>query len=443
MATECWFRNPHSYIRECAELLVRNIAWDRGTLHKYKIDPNRHIELYYPAEVDYRLLAIGEQGAAELRRGRTMQNPAAVYPVWVYALDGLEVLEEMLAQPIGLSERACRESKGPPDERPVLGQEHRVVITSLPSANTGPGRQIIRHLIDLQHEYPESILHLHGPTTFRIAFGLGFRSADIDVRTAASKGSVQLANGKHIRHEDAVKFQQWVTLTGMSMADLAVARNRCMFNMISAQWAADHWAENVRFAITQRHSGDHEMLPAEVTKPYRAPAVGDRAPAVGGDRFLCDTCSLQSTCKYYRHQGVCSVPDAEPASLARFFKTRDSDLIIEGLGTLLAAQSRRLESGMAAEQFDGELDPEVTKVINSLFTNGVRLAKLVDPRLAAAGAPKTLVQINQGPTTANALMAGIIAELEARGTPRGEITTEMVHDLLASPKAIDVESDVA
>src|SRR3954447_18988250 len=135
-------RNPHSYIRECAEELVPRIAWDRGTLHKYTIDANRHIELYYPTDFPYRLLAIGSQGAAELRPGHDLRRPAAAYPVWVGGVDSLAVLEDMLAHPVGLSEAACRDSSLPPDERPVLGQEHRVVLTMLPQGGTLHGKRL-------------------------------------------------------------------------------------------------------------------------------------------------------------------------------------------------------------------------------------------------------------------------------------------------------------
>ena len=44
------------------------------------------------------------------------------------------------------------------------------------------------------------------------------------------------------------------------------------------------------------------------------------------------------------------MPGSEPAELAKHFKTRDSDQIIDGLGTLLALQANRLDRGVADEQ---------------------------------------------------------------------------------------------
>lgn len=437
---ECWFRNPHSYIRECAELLVPNIVWDRGTILKYQIDPSKHIDLYYPDEVQYRLLVIGHQGAAEIRRGYSMQNPFAVYPVWEYAEDTLSILEEMLENPVGLSESACRDMSTVPDERPVLGQEHRVVITGTPPGNRGDGRKILRHLADLQEEYPDSIIHLHSPTTFRLAFGIGLKSGDIDPRVAAAHGSIMLANGKHVKFEEAVRYSQWTALTGMTVGDLSVPRNRCLFNITSALWAAENWDKNTRFSVRPSHSGGADILPAPV-KTY-SPGV-----ALSGDKFHCDTCSLNKTCKYYREGGVCSVPDSEPADLIRLFKSRDSDRIIEGLGNLLGIQSKRLDQGLMEESIMG-LDPEVTKIAVNLFNQGVKLAKLVNPALAAAGAARVAVQINQGNSqpSANAFMAELLAEFEAQGIPRANVTKEMIFARLAGPIAsieqpVDAESE--
>jgi hypothetical protein len=409
-------------------MLVQNIAWSRGTLFKYRIDPNRFMDVYYPPEIQYRALAVGIQGAAELRPGRTLAKPVAVYPVWNYGQDTLEFLEEILANPIGLSESKCRDSRGSPDERPILGQEHRVVITGLPNPRHSHGIRIYSILKDMQEEYSDAIFHLHGPTSFGVAFGRGFRSADIDVRTVASHGNIMLANNKQIPFEEASNWAQWIKLANMKASDLSVARNRCMFNIASALWAAENWEKNLAFSVKPGHS-------LEVKHPY------NHAKPMDGDKFLCDTCSLQTKCKFFRHQGVCSVPDAEPAQLARFFKTRNSDEIIEGLGILLAVQSRRLEDGLKEEAVDG-LKPEVSRILNNLFDQGIKLAKLVDPRLAAASATRVAVQVNNNQpglpsTNVNAFMAAVVAHYEEQGIARGSITPEMINAAMIGPKAID------
>ncbi len=109
-------------------------------------------------------------------------------------------------------------------------------------------------------------------------------------------------------------------------------------------------------------------------------------------------------------------------------------MIIDGLGTLLATQARRLDRGLADESLYGELDPEVTKMANQLFTNGTKLAKLVDP--GRFSGPKVQVNVGAGgaasisASTPNQVMGAIVRELESRGIPRDKITPDMVANLL-------------
>lgn len=434
MATEVWLRNPQFCIKEIIEAGHPWLAWDRGYLVKHRIDPSRFGVTYFPTDADYRMLAIGDQGTAEIRPDSTLAAPTAVYPTWEYAEDSADLLEELLANPVGNDSALCGETSIPADERPVLGQEHRIVITRCPDTRSGPGRQLIRLLIDLQAEYTDAIIHIHGLWGFNGLFSHGWRSVDVEPRFVAQKGRVILPSGKEVTYETTRgPLSQWVELLGFKPVELEVARNRCIFNIKSALWASDHFGENIKFKVRGSHVPDitSAVAPAGPTTTL----VHGTSKAIEGDKILCDTCSLQLKCKYFRSGGVCSIPDSEPAPLARFFKTRDSGQIIDGLGTLMALQTRRLETGMSNEALDGELDPEVTKIVNSLFTHGVKLAKLVNPALAAAGAPKwnAAVQVNVAGNAAigtpQSMMAGIVAELEAQGIPRKDITPEMIEKL--------------
>lgn len=442
MATEVWFRNPHDYIREVVECRQHLIAWDRGVLVKRSIDPARFGDLYFDSTIHYRALVIGDQGAAEVQRGRGMDKPAAVYPVWQYGEDEIDILEDLLAHPVGEDTAACERKDIPADERPVLGQEHRVVVIGIPPVNTGPGRRIMHILSDLQHDYPDAILHIHGLYSFRVMFGQSFRAVDVDARTDAQKGNVILPPGKCIRYEQAVKFTQWINVCGFNPADLSVPRNRCMYNIKSAMWSAEHYKKNFKFKSRGPVEVDPNLPDASVIDPETGKVKSQNLPTLNGDKLLCDKCSLQTTCKYYRVGAVCSVPGEESSSLARFFNTRDSDQIITGLGALLGKQAERLEDGLADEEYGEELDPEVSKQINALFSNGVKLAKLVNPALA--GGTKVGVFVNGGSASvgagsgANQLTAAIVAELEAAGVPRDEITPEMIGRVVAGeqPRAV-------
>lgn len=448
--TEVWFRNPHNYIRELAEVGAGRIIWDRGLVIKRRIDPLKHAAIYFAGR-DWRVMLAGEQGTAEYTKD-SGNTPVGVYPTWDASQEELPLLEEMMQYPVGDDADACNDPTLPADQKPIAGQEHRVVVINLPKAYTIPGRAFIRKLKELQEDYPECKLHVHGLYSWRISFGMGFGATDVDPRTNAGKGKVTLPSGKEMFAEQTVSCPQWVTMLGMKPVDLTrEPRNRCIYNIKSAIWASENFMDNVAFASRAApgqpapDTTSKAPVPIEVKsqRPFSAPVV-----AQPSDKINCDTCSLQNSCKYYRQGSVCSVPGSEPAALAKHFKTRDSGQIIDGLGTLLALQARRLDKGVAEENVYGELDPEVTKLANQLFSNGVKFAKLIDPSLNGPN-----VQVNVGgaantaaiqASTPNQVLGGIVRELERRGISRDQITPDMVGNLIAemagagnAPQAIE------
>lgn len=437
MAVEVWWRNPDLYIKEIVELHETRIAWDRGLLVKKNIEPNRFADSYFPPVLHYRMLAIGEQGAAELDRNHGMNRPRAVYPVWEYAADDIEILAELLAKPVGDDEAMCSDRTLPADVRPVYGQEHRVVVIRTPPANTGPGRKFLKILRSLQADYPDALIHLHGVYSYRVAFGMDVaRAVDLDPRMAASKGRVYLPNGKEVTHERASLTPHWVTLVGYAPVDLRVPRNRCMFNMKAAKWAAEHFKENVKFRIRGAYDADPSAV--VVPLPTGGGVQTSGKPAKVGDKIICDICSLQDTCKYFRAGAVCSLPRSESVELARQFGTRDSDTIIDGLHKLLEIGAKRLEMGLENEEIEGELDKEVTKALNTLFDRGVKLAKLINPALAV----RANVNLNMNPkgvseVDVRALTKQAVAALEEQGIARKDMTPQMIMRMLAPPEAIE------
>lgn len=429
MATEVWFRNPDNFIRELVEVGEHKIAWDRGILVKKRIDPVAHARLYFGATTPYRVLLVGAQGTAELRPGDTLLKPHAVYPSWEYG-ESSALLEDMLENPPGKDLAACFDASVPPDERPVYGQENRVLILNTPVASSGPGRKFLRYLKELQEDHPDSIIHVHGLYSWRYAFGMGLGAADIDPRVTAQKGKVCLPAGSEVPYERAQANPKWVTSLGFKPADLAVPRNRCMYNIKSAVWAGKNYDELLKFRTRSVPGFRPDIFTPNAD--YRPPEVGQMVVPKGGegDKFLCDTCSLQGNCSYFRAGAVCSLPNAEPKELAAFFNTRDSGHIIDGLGTLVAANARRLDRGMRIELDDGELDPEVTKILGQVFDQGTKLAKLIDPNLR--GGAKVQVNVGAGGAAAisagnpRQLIAAAIRELEDQGIRRDEITPDMI-----------------
>jgi hypothetical protein len=428
--TEVWFRNPHNYVRELAEVGGPfRIVWDRGILVKKRIDPLQHAEIYFGKDAEVDILCVGAQGTAHVKAGFPLTRPFAVYPTWEYG-ENFNILEEMVSSDIGLDAEACS-ADIPLDQRPVIGQPRRVVVTNLPDAKLAANRPFYRHLKELQEEYPECTIMLHGSYSYRVMFGMGMGAADVEPRTWAANGRVMLPNGKELAYARTVGQLQWVNMMGMSVTDLKQPNMRCIFNIKGALWAGEHFAEEVRF----KSKGAVEFDPDSPVTQLPVVKGGFKADASlvkqEGDMVQCDSCSLSDTCKLYREGSVCTVQGSETNILAKMFKSRDSGQIIDGLGAILGAQTDRLQRGMESEEEFGELDPEVTKIMNQLFSNGVKLAKLVDPTLT-----KPLVQINNGGANAVAgaspkeLGATVIRELEAQGIPRENITPQMFEAML-------------
>lgn len=454
MSTEVWFRNPHNYIKELVEVGVGMIAWDRGLLVKKRIDPVKHAGLYFGNAIQFRALLVGAQGTAEYRNGDPLDKPTAVYPTWCYG-EELNILEEILDHPPGEDLVACNDDTVPPDERPVWGQEHRVVISDIPNLSTGPGRKFISVLRTLQEDYPKAILHVHGLYGFRGAFGSGFGAADIEPRTSAQKGKLYFPSGREEPFERGIAHPQWITLMGFKPVDMKIPRNRCMYNIKSAIWAGENYDKIFNFQtrpvgadLIDTTSPDSEFEPLTNNRVMMRNGV----PTLPGDKFECNSCSLAMTCKHYRDGAVCSLPGEEsPNDLAKIFKTRDSSQIIDGLGLLVAANTKRLERGIKEEAAFGDVSPEVTKLLNGVFQQGIALAKLVDPSLR--GGARVQVNVGAGGQASVAmanpkqLIASAVRELEAQGIARADITPDMIKGMLegmANPAAAQrsIESTV-
>lgn len=167
---------------------------------------------------------------------------------------------------------------------------------------------------------------------------------------------------------------------------------------------------------------------------------------VDGDKRLCDTCSLQYSCRLYKRGSVCILPDKETARLAEFFGTRESKDVIDGIGKLLTFRANRFESMVETERTINErralqnepalFDPEIDKMAGAISKDAERFAKLIDPALTR---PQVAVQVNNNPAIGaatervasvreytNRELSGAARELEAAGTSRDAITPEML-----------------
>jgi len=446
---EVWYRNAEPYVREALEHGATLFAFNASFLERRSVDIDRFADLFLAPPLDYRMLVIAPDGTAELRRGWTRARPKAVYPTWDYKLDDIATLEELIATPVGADWAACNDTRCGLHERPVYGQEHRVVITSAPGMQLGIGRRFASTIRDLQAEYPTATLHMTGLASFRVMFGLDFKSIDLDPFELGRGDMVMLPNGKRIHEKDVGRWAKWIALLGFKNADLKVPRNRTLYNMRSAEWAAEHFKEDIPFRsrgkiVVDPDAKDHVI-------PTTLSPMSKQVNATVGDKVHCDTCSLAPSCKYFRDGQVCSLPQSETASLAKLFRSRDADQVIDGLGAVLSVHTERLEHALDVEvEFGGKdgtpLDPEVTRLANSLFDRGVTMAKLLAPGRFTG--PKVAISVGgsaQAVETPQVQMARTIQELKGQGYTIDQITPELIASFnpqVALPAPPDVVIEV-
>lgn len=429
---EVWYRNPSNYVRELRECNEPNIIFDYGWIIKKKIDPQKWASLYFGEALRYRILICGDQGTAEYQAGT--DDPIAVYPTWQYGEDESD-LETFMARNVGDDSTLCNLPGVPVEENYVFGQEHRVLVMNFPALHTGPGKMFLKLVKELQEEYPDAILHLHGATLFSTPCRLGLRAFDYDPRTPAAHGTVFLPTGFEIRqNESTQKHTDWITMLGFKPIELKEPRNRCMFNIKAARWAADNFHKDARFVLKRKTMNVDSTTPDAEYDPVvnnRIMFKNDIKPKPG-DKWLCNQCSLAMACKFYREGAVCTVPNSEPKQLADFFKTRDSNSIMDGLASIMQVEAQRYADSVEMEEIGG-LDKHTTQIGQALFDKGVKLAKLVDPSLRN---PKVQVTVGSGGSVGigvgdpRQFIAEAVRQLELEGFARKDITPEMIKNVL-------------
>lgn len=425
MATEVWFRNPKLYIRQLALHGQDKIVWLRGDLVKKRIEPVHYIKGTYGPSRAWRCLVIATTGAHEYtEKSRDETDFAACYPVWQYG-EPLQTLEILASENCANDPASWDDATIDPFYRPKPDQEHRIVVMDLPPSTSGAGRRFLSDVGEIQESFPDAIIHLTGCWAYSVAFGYGTRSCDLDPHFMTSKNKLVLPNGREIKSENVGQNKMWAHVIGHSaMAEEYEDMDKVLkFNIDSANWAGKFYADNEKFRV-RNNITKNEFVPPQSQSHW----TSHKLPALQSvDMVTCDTCSRKDNCKYYRAAAICSVPGANVSELAKHFRTRDSDTIIDALGALVALEADRIQEGRENEVEAGNLDPHVTAAINSAFNHGEKLAKLIDPKLRS---PKLAVQVNnigQGDATnLRVLAAEAVKTLEASGIPRSEQSTEMI-----------------
>lgn len=423
--TEFWVRNARLYMDEALECDQLKFVWDVSYLNKYKAI--RDIDAFMKIKCrgrQWEYIKVGVDEASWHDPLHPRKNPLAVWPVWRFDRHTLADLEQWVAKPVGQNRTLCEDTTVSSHCRPVWGQQDRVIV--YPGKLQGaPAQERLRNLADIQAEYPDVILHLTNTGSFRYGFGLGFGAFDFEARGLSHKGFVHLPSGRQITEPEYGACEEWINLMGFTPHQLLEKENRVKFVIRSGQWAGENFRKNVKWKTKGFASSPFERV--NKTTWFRQTKPADT------DMLACYKCSLQLSCKFYREGSVCSVPGSEGKDLANMFKSRDAETIVDALSQLLATNATRLDNALDNEAERGDIDPAVTKLIESTWDRGERLAKLLDPNLGQpdkpAGGNLNFINVNTAKSPKD-LAAAVFAELEARGVSRDQITPELVENLM-------------
>lgn len=429
-----WLRNPSEYPRVLSGMPHCSVAWDEGWLKKKRIDIEQFHSFVFAGRHFSSLVVNADKTAQEY----THENHgiAAVYPVWSYLDDSFAALQDMVN---GGPSQTTFDRKLHASKRSRPGQEHIIVLRDLPEARANMAKMFYLELKALQEENEEVKFILHGVSSFRVMFGQGFYGTTTDVVALAEKGSVAVPSGKQIPKGQFHKYERWIKRFGFNARQLTNStEDRLKFSIQSLEFSKVHFNSLIALRDGVNITEDLTVPTGEMTYPQLRVAritSGRRGNIpVDGDKIECDTCSLANTCGFAREGSVCTLPGTEGKSLSEMFQTRDSAQIMLGLSAVLGKNAQRLDRAMQDEDNYGEVDPEVTKLVNQVFSQGVTFAKLVDPSLR--GGPK--VNVNVGSGAGNVSIeadpkqraAQIIDELERQGFTRDQITPELIQRFL-------------
>jgi hypothetical protein len=469
--TEVWFRNPGYYIQQLAEVGCYNIVFDAGYIGRKKIDPQVFCYQYFGFDKTWRCIVIHPNQATLYESGVT--KPTAVWPVWSATSDPISKLVKFIKNPWGENKKLCSDTTVTINECPVLGQRHIIVITDLPLLQQNSSKLFMSDLSDFQEEHPEVTFFIHGSYSYPTLFGNSFKMCDIDARTAASKGNINIpVGGRALPPTHWKDNQYWFEILGYTMRELNESpAARCIYNIKSAIFAGTYWKHLRRFAVQKKQGIGINNSMMEWNTPQMETHIKEnslvftkRLVVRPGDRILCDDCSLWMSCKYYRESAVCIVPESDMTAVAELFGTRDSTNIQKALTRLVQANTERIERGMRAEStpisrkdgeesIEREVDPALSKLITDTFKMGDRLLQIVDPAMRPGKSGVTVavngtgqrVEITQGNRDDQQMVSHVITMLEARGFTRDQITEDMVRMALqemagvSQPQAITGE----
>lgn len=451
---QTFFRNPDSYTEELQLCGVNHFSWDLGHLERKRIDIIKWASIFLKGSQDWTMLVVAMEGAAEYSsRSKDMNTPDAVYPSWRFE-EGYELLEDYCRNPVGEDLFAVYANDVETRFRPVRDQPHRVLIYDPPNSNTHIGSSYLRNLIRIKRINPDVEFIIHNTSSYRVMFGAGFEYAIFDPAMSAKRGSLIAPSGEYITYKRYYERRNWIHLLGFLLDDVRTdLSSRIQYNIESIFWADQNFNKNLKFTLiatngididTPKGKYEYENVRTAWTEDISAKHKVHMGPE---DGIACDHCSLSRKCKFYREGSVCSVAGTGSANLSKMFGTRDASVIIDGLLELTNIQATRVSKDLAQEESTGERVLETDKRIKDLFDAGVKVAKLINPKLSGAGTTVNLGMIGGtaivAQQTPQELMASAVRALEENGVSRDNITPGMIQGILEGVANRGAVRDVA
>jgi hypothetical protein len=444
--TDLWFRNPMPYLPELKEVMSEfKIVWDIAFLNHYNFNAYTVMRRNFGDSADWQFMVIyGLERYAELRNNKN--ELLGKFPMWSAEEDSPDLLMDYIDEPDFVKDS-------------VPGQPHKIIIADL---DVHLRKQQIYELSEVQKAHPEVQFHIYNTFSFQAVFGMEFYGGDLHPRDAAALGKIVLPSGKSVTYENFGDAKIWIESLGFKPEELKTNRKlRIKYNIVSASWAAEHYTELPIFKNKINYIPLSSAVGKEVMK-RNTPLTRTGLAIQEGDKKACDFCTLWNSCRYFREGSVCMMPESDYKEIANLLGTRDAFSIATGISRLLAVnvdriegardiEERRMKAFIDAEDDNEEdeegkrksrkihsaLDPELTKLVDSTIKHGVALANLfklpdangrivVQVLGGAAGGTSGALSIAANPAASRELASRAVAEIEASGISREDITEEMV-----------------
>ena len=454
---EWWVYQPGPRLGICLEEGVYDFVFHQKT-YQFKsnmaLSPSKHLTAMgdnYP----WRAILIDYEDSIALlyTRDTGWRRPAAVWPMWsLLGGTGREFLNFLDSYPAADDQVGYFTGARQPFHA-VRGQEQRVLIYNFSSSYL-QWEPVFRDLMDAKRKFPHITFHATGQKSISRTLGTGIDSFDHPVTLRWEDNGnpgLLLANGRQLLYKDYQEsgdHQKWAKLVGMTAKYVFEAPDRptksarmYLFNLRSLKWAFANYDQVWSMRVMDESEVDPDdpdsfWIPSDIAYRPRTTTMTDK--------WICDLCSISDRCPYSRPGAICVVDKTEAADLAKKFKTRSSMDIIDGLGTLLGAQTERAARAMQAETEhnvnhpdEQRFSPEVTKMLTATFDQATTLARLVDPLLGAAqGKGKKVINVGVAThalaqSNPKELASEFKRELESVGIDITKLTEEQAQDLLA------------